>query len=166
VCAVEYVKESGDGLSIAVIQAGADLFMRTCYCPANFPLRVSGHNQTDGKRLVTAAQAANGANGHCVHGHADGGQGIIRGHVRPEARVTVAGPLCFGGDKIAEEVDLPQFQEGDFVVVHDAGANTLSTFSRYASRPIFDIFGMGQSSIMPPAHGLRKLTTPVVHTTL
>jgi diaminopimelate decarboxylase len=161
VCAVEYVKESGDGLSIAVIQAGADLFMRTCYCPANFPLRVSGHNQTDGKRLVTGAQEANGANGQCVHGHADGGQGKMRGHVRPEARVTVAGPLCFGGDKIAEEVDLPQLQEGDFVVVHDAGANTLSTFSRYASRPFFDIFGVGHSFIIQRADGLSKHTTPV-----
>jgi len=130
VCAVEYVKESGDGLNIAVVQAGADLFMRTCYCPANFPLRVSGHNQGDGKRLVAAAHAGNG---HTANGHANGVKGNVRGHVRAAANVTIAGPLCFGGDKIAEELDLPALQEGDFVVVHDAGANTLSTFSRYAA---------------------------------
>ena len=36
-------------------------------------------------------------------------------------------------NKVAEEVLLPELHEGDFVVMHDAGANTLSTFSRCSS---------------------------------
>ena len=136
VCAVEYVKKSGDGLDIAVIQAGADLFMRTCYCPSNFPLRVSAHNKCDGAALRVEGDMKEGPN----DGHANGNGTEVcdgkldYGPVRRQAHVTIAGPLCFGGDKVAEEMRLPELREGDFVVVHDAGANTLSTFSRFPLR--------------------------------
>ena len=125
-CVVEYVKNSGDGLDLAVIQAGADLFMRTCYCPADFPLRVSAHNKADGKSLILEGKAVTGHR----HDNGSGGRGRGQGVVRGAAQVTIAGPLCFGGDKVAEELSLPALREGDFIVVHDTGANTLSTFSR------------------------------------
>lgn len=139
VCAVEYVKKSGDGLDIAVVQAGADLFMRTCYCPQNFPLRVSTHHKFDGKMLVGAKPES--ANGHNETVRVKSSLDGTHDYIRAESQVTIAGPLCFGGDKIAEEILLPELREGDFVVVHDAGANTLSTFSRYCYSPLHLLFG-------------------------
>lgn len=47
---------------------------------------------------------------------------------------TVAGPLCFAGDVVGREVDLPALAPGDEVVVHDVGAYTLSMWSRHCSR--------------------------------
>lgn len=57
---------------------------------------------------------------------------------RSLAEVTIAGPLCFSGDIIAGAkypLKMPTPRAGDRVVVLDAGANTLSLFSRHCSRP-------------------------------
>ena len=43
---VEYVKPLPGGDRVAVLQAGADLFMRTCYCPKSFPMRLTGHSRS------------------------------------------------------------------------------------------------------------------------
>ena len=44
----------------------------------------------------------------------------------------IAGPLCFGGDYIKKNLPvIRQPNEGDVVVVGDAGANTLSMYSRH-----------------------------------
>jgi len=52
-----------------------------------------------------------------------------------EARLCAAGPLCFAGDIIAPGVRLPFVVcQGDYVVLKDAGANTLSLWSRHCSR--------------------------------
>ena len=53
---------------------------------------------------------------------------------RQAALVTVAGPLCFAGDMISVRTTLPRPREGDRIVVHDAGANTIALFSRHCSR--------------------------------
>ncbi|RLN72480.1 hypothetical protein BBJ28_00001050 [Nothophytophthora sp. Chile5] len=53
----------------------------------------------------------------------------------------VAGPLCFGGDLVGRRVQLPTIARGDFVVVHDTGANTMSMFSRHCSRPAPAVYG-------------------------
>jgi diaminopimelate decarboxylase len=42
----------------------------------------------------------------------------------------VAGPLCFQGDRVAVAKKMPKAEVGDFVVVADAGAYTLSMYSR------------------------------------
>lgn len=100
---VEYTKESG-GRRIAVIHAGADLFVRAAYLPEIWSHRVTVH---------------------------DAGGAPKEG---PRAPWDVAGPLCFSGDLIARGVELPAIEPGDIVVVHDAGAYTLSMWSRYNSR--------------------------------
>lgn len=100
---VEYTKEAG-GRRIAVIHAGADLFVRAAYLPEIWSHRVTVH---------------------------DAGGAPKEG---PRAPWDVAGPLCFSGDLIARGVELPAIEPGDIVVVHDAGAYTLSMWSRYNSR--------------------------------
>ena len=46
----------------------------------------------------------------------------------------VGGPLCFQGDFVAKGIALPPVGQGDYIVMKDAGANTLSLFSRHCSR--------------------------------
>lgn len=111
-CCVEYIKHVSPTRDVAIIQAGADLFMRACYVPANFAHRITAYSQADGSPLK-----------------------------REKRAVDVAGPLCFAGDKIATEISLPSLGQGDILVVHDTGANTISTFSRHCSRQQPAIYG-------------------------
>ncbi len=55
--------------------------------------------------------------------------------------VTIVGPLCFGGDILARKVDLPPVEEGDWIVIRDVGAYTLSMWSRHCSRGIPAVIG-------------------------
>lgn len=59
----------------------------------------------------------------------------------PASPVTLAGPLCFAGDLIAREVLLPRLETGDWVVIRDIGAYTLSMWSRHCSRGIPAVHG-------------------------
>jgi diaminopimelate decarboxylase len=65
----------------------------------------------------------------------------------------VAGPLCFTGDLLARERQLPHMTPGDHVVVHDAGAYTLAMWSRYNSRRAPAVYGYEGD---PPAIKLLK----------
>ena len=104
---VEYVKEATPDLRIGIIHAGSDLFLRTCYVPSLFPRRLQVFSSNG-----TPSSA-------------------------PIQRHNIAGPLCFGGDLVGREVELPAVERGDFVVIRDTGSNTLSLFSRHCSRPAF-----------------------------
>lgn len=53
----------------------------------------------------------------------------------------VAGPLCFSGDVVARDVELPVVEAGDYIIIHDTGAYTLSMWSRYNSRQIPKVIG-------------------------
>jgi diaminopimelate decarboxylase len=57
---------------------------------------------------------------------------------------TVAGPLCFAGDVFARSLEGPKLNRGDCVVLREAGANTLSLFSRHCLRQA------------PAAYGYRR----------
>jgi len=46
----------------------------------------------------------------------------------------LCGPLCFGGDVIQKNVPLPKVERGDYLVIHETGANTFSLWSRHCSR--------------------------------
>ena len=91
---------------IAITHAGADLFLRTAYCPESFSHRIE---------------------------HLDG-KGQRPGCNRSRATLTIAGPLCFSGDILARDMQGCEARSGDRMVVLDAGANTLSLFSRHCSR--------------------------------
>lgn len=58
-----------------------------------------------------------------------------------KTKYMVAGPLCFAGDVIARDLELPVVQEGDYILIHDTGAYTLSMWSRYNSRQMPKVIG-------------------------
>ncbi|CAN0544934.1 unnamed protein product [Ectocarpus sp. 12 AP-2014] len=99
-----------------VTHIGADLFLRTSYCPGRYSHRLSMYSR---------------------NGAALGGSAI---------RTDVAGPLCFQGDYVARGASLPRASPGDLVVVHDTGANTLSLFSRHCSRRFPSVYGYARNT--------------------
>uniref|UniRef100_H3GCM1 Orn/DAP/Arg decarboxylase 2 N-terminal domain-containing protein n=1 Tax=Phytophthora ramorum TaxID=164328 RepID=H3GCM1_PHYRM len=132
---VEYVKThpqvEGDSISqTAIIHAGSDLFLRACYRPELFARRLSVY---DSAGTISSA---------------------------PLSLQNVAGPLCFGGDMVGRRVELPTISRGDFVVVHDTGANTMSMFSRHCSRPAPAIYGYHASEGEISLELLKPAETP------
>jgi diaminopimelate decarboxylase len=108
---VEYVKREKDH-NIAMIHVGADLLLRKCYNPEDW------HHQ-----LTVVDQ-----NGTLKTG-------------KDQNKYIVAGPLCFAGDVIATDLELPPVETGDYILIHDTGAYTLSMWSRYNSRQIPKVIG-------------------------
>ena len=99
----EYVMQRGN-TQVAVLHAGADLFLRECYVPE---ARVT--------TFRVFSPAFDLKNGNEVNTH-------------------LAGPLCFGGDFTARDISLPKIEEGDYVVFNDSGANSLALWSMHCSR--------------------------------
>ena len=101
---------------IAILHAGADVLMRACYRPEIYSHRVSAYGP-DGSSL-------------------DG----------PTVVHDLAGPLCFAGDYPKKGVHLPSIEAGDYVVVHDAGANTLALWSKHCSRLAMPVYSYSRDA--------------------
>jgi diaminopimelate decarboxylase len=101
---VEYVKRE-PGYNIIITHVGADMFLRKCYNPADWYHHITVVDKSG--RLKTGTDTN---------------------------KYIVAGPLCFAGDILAKDLVLPEVTEGDYLLIHDAGAYTLSMWSRYNSR--------------------------------
>jgi len=108
---VEYIKP-GKTMHTAILHVGADLFLRECYNPQDW------HHE-----VIVVDRI-----GNIKSGLAD-------------QRYVLAGPLCFAGDVLARGLALPEIEVGDFVIIQDAGAYTLSMWSRYNSRQIPKVIG-------------------------
>lgn len=54
----------------------------------------------------------------------------------------VAGPLCFAGDYLARNTELPTVNEGDWLLISDVGANTYGLWSRHCTRRIPKVLGI------------------------
>jgi len=111
---VEYVKRD-PGIHTAAIHVGADMFLRECYHPDDWPHEVT------------------------VLDHAGNAKAGL-----DENPYMIAGPLCFAGDLLAREIRLSKVQPGDYIIIHDAGAYTLSMWSRYNSRQTPKVIGYYQ----------------------
>jgi diaminopimelate decarboxylase len=99
-------------INTAMIHVGADMFLRKCYRPDEWH-----HDITIVDKYGNIKTSGN-------------------------ARYNIAGPLCFAGDIIASGISLPTIAEGDYVLIHDTGAYTLSMWSRYNSRQIPKVVGV------------------------
>ena len=111
---VEYVK-SGQAGKTLIVHVGADLLLRKCYSPADWHHEIM----------------------------------VVDSRGNPKAGIddspyTVAGPLCFAGDILARGIRLPVVNEGDYVLIRDTGAYTLSMWSRYNSRQVPKVVGYTQ----------------------
>jgi diaminopimelate decarboxylase len=99
------------GTQVAVVHFGADLFVRAAYRPDQWRHDID----------------------------------VLDAHGAPKAgarsRWSIAGPLCFSGDFVARDRELPNIEPGDVVVVRDAGAYTLAMWSRYNSRLAPAVYG-------------------------
>jgi diaminopimelate decarboxylase len=97
--------------NVAMIHLGADMFLRKCYAPDVW--------------------------------HHDIAVLDARGEYKqePGRRYAVAGPLCFSGDILERDIELPGLVEGDLLVIRDAGAYTFSMWSRYNSRQFPRVLG-------------------------
>ena len=108
---VEYVKRD-PAINTAMIHVGADLFLRECLNPKDW--------QHEYSVLDRNGNLKEGKDDHPYH---------------------LAGPLCFSGDILAKNIDLPVIEEGDYLVIHDTGGYTFSMWSRYNSRQTPRILG-------------------------
>ncbi len=96
---------------LAVIHVGGDFLMRPVYHPGDW------HHD-----IVVL----------------DAGGYLKSGTPRPW---TVGGPLCFGGDIVARDRELPDVEAGDLLLIRDTGAYTLSLWSRHCSRGVPIVLG-------------------------
>eukprot|EP00624_Nannochloropsis_granulata_P001217 evm.model.NODE_15664_length_5459_cov_37.042500.1 len=108
---------SPTGLRTAILHAGADVLLRECYVPGKFYHRFTVHDK----------------DGHLAEVE-EGGKEEGQVHTRIPRLHNLAGPLCFAGDVIIRDIELPKVESGDWLVVHDVGGYTLALFSRYCSR--------------------------------
>jgi diaminopimelate decarboxylase len=109
---IEYVLEHDESAPTLIVHVGADMFLRKAYRPDDWHHDISVCDSNG--RLRTGAQ-------RLFH---------------------VAGPLCFAGDYLGRSIYLPENTgEGDYVIIHDAGAYTFSMWSMYNSRQFPSIIG-------------------------
>lgn len=88
----------------AILHAGADLFLREAYQPGQWFHRMAVLRQGE----------------------------IVTGD--PLKAFHLGGPLCFGGDQIDRNRQLPVMHRGDHVLILDTGANSFALWSRHCSR--------------------------------
>jgi diaminopimelate decarboxylase len=65
---------------------------------------------------------------------------------RPETLTDIAGPLCFAGDYLKQQVPMPRFEEDDEVLLLNTGSNAFSLWSRHCSRTVPQVIGVDRNS--------------------
>lgn len=109
---VEYSKPIAKGDGqIVVVHFGADLCVRQCYAK-DYGRQLEFYDGASSEQKTGAP---------------------MRHHV--------AGPLCFQGDHLQRDVRVPLVAVDDFVVMRDAGSNSLSMFSYHCSRQAPAVLG-------------------------
>lgn len=121
--------KDGGDRPTVVVHVGADLLLRVAYRPGEWHHELAVLDTT----------------------------GCPRGE--PPTDVRVVGPLCFGGDVLAESVALPLPRPGDLLVVHDVGAYTLGMWSRHCSRGMPPVLGY-EDAAAPALRVLRRRERP------
>lgn len=109
---IEYILEPSKGSQkVALIHIGADMFVRQAYST----------NKKNYRLTVL-----------------DSNNKIKTNNPR---MYDVAGPLCFSGDYLFYDRELPELIKHDKLAIHDIGANTYSLWSKHCNRNIPKIIG-------------------------
>eukprot|EP00095_Tigriopus_kingsejongensis_P002041 snap_masked-scaffold556_size137522-processed-gene-0.7 protein:Tk02041 transcript:snap_masked-scaffold556_size137522-processed-gene-0.7-mRNA-1 annotation:"diaminopimelate decarboxylase" len=58
----------------------------------------------------------------------------------------LAGPMCFQGDYLAKDVELPTIEPGDWLIILDTGAYTMAMYSRFNSILPSPVYGFSNSN--------------------
>mmetsp|Transcript_63053 Transcript_63053/g.70518 ORF Transcript_63053/g.70518 Transcript_63053/m.70518 type:complete len:129 (+) Transcript_63053:1399-1785(+) len=61
---------------------------------------------------------------------------------RPHTLTDLAGPLCFAGDYVQQQIQFPTLEEGDEVLLLNTGSNAYGLWSRHCSRTIPQVIGV------------------------
>lgn len=107
---VETVEERA--VPMAFVHLGADYFMRDVYGATGAGQYGFAVVRPDGE-IATAVDAD-----------------------QPTRTYDIVGPLCFAGDVLTRDLELPVLTEGDWLVIAGTGANTLGLWSRHCSRAV------------------------------
>jgi len=109
---VEYVKDWVPGQNpILLTHLGTNQFPRSAYLPHIWRHRFSLYNNE----------------GYLKQGD--------------EKLVDLAGPMCFQGDYLAKEVELPPAKAGDILAIHDTGAYTMAMYCKFNSIRASPVYG-------------------------
>ncbi|MGM0503846.1 MAG: diaminopimelate decarboxylase [Bacteroidota bacterium] len=108
---VEYAKHYPNDNTL-IVHAGADLLLRECLNPGQWFHEISLLDK-NGKLKKS----------------------------KTFKKYHIAGPLCFANDIVARDVELPEANEGDYLVIHDTGGYTFGMWSKYVSRMFPKIIG-------------------------
>ena len=79
---------------------------------------------------------------------------------RPHTLTDLAGPLCFAGDYLQQQIQFPTLEEGDEVLLLNTGSNAYGLWSRHCSRTIPKVMGVDFDTDMVLQMSPR--TTPYV----
>ncbi|MBT8064010.1 MAG: diaminopimelate decarboxylase [Gammaproteobacteria bacterium] len=104
--------KSAGGRPIALTHAGGQVATRTVFMPESWKLRLSVHDPG---------------------GYLKQGETIAQ---------DVGGPLCFAGDLVGAELQLPRIEPGDYIVLHDTGAYYFSNPFYYNVLPAPAVYGV------------------------
>mmetsp|Transcript_63051 Transcript_63051/g.70512 ORF Transcript_63051/g.70512 Transcript_63051/m.70512 type:complete len:529 (+) Transcript_63051:172-1758(+) len=99
---------------VAYLHVGADMFLRDIYTGKDRGMDYLPVN-SDGSEMDTT---------------------------RPHTLTDLAGPLCFAGDYLQQQIQFPKLEEGDEVLLLNTGSNAYGLWSRHCSRTIPQVIGV------------------------
>lgn len=65
---------------------------------------------------------------------------------REKTLTDIAGPLCFAGDYLQQQVQFPKLEEDDKVLMFNTGSNAFGLWSRHCSRTVPQVIGVDGDS--------------------
>lgn len=128
---VEYVKHY-ESSNTLMIHSGADIMLRECLNPGSWYHEFTLLDKNG--KLKTSDKTL---------------------------QYTIAGPLCFAGDIVGRNIELPLADEGDYLVIHDTGGYTFSMWSKYVSRLFPKVIGIENSNFNILLN--RETTNDILH---
>lgn len=75
-------------------------------------------------------------------------------------KYAIAGPLCYGGDFLTRDIELPTIHQNDWLLLEKTGANTLGLFSKHCSQPFPKVIAYSSQQDSENIHILKEKESP------